>query len=200
MTTDALTLTCSTFTTPLGPLVVVARGRALCGAAFEEGRAALLAGLTRRFGRVALEEGADPAGVAGPLAAYLAGAPDALDALQVDPGGTPFQRAVWAALRRIPAGEVRSYAAVAREIGAPAATRAVGAACGRNPIALVVPCHRAIGSDGGLRGYAFGLERKRWLLAHEAGPELRLAAADRPRYHAPACSGSAGRSPSSSPS
>jgi methylated-DNA-[protein]-cysteine S-methyltransferase len=178
MTTQTLTLASSTHSTPIGRLVLVARGSALCGAAFEEGRPALLAHLARRFGEMVVEEGGDPANAAGPLAAYFAGDPAALDALEVDGGGSPFQRTVWDALRRIPAGEVRSYAGLARELGAPGASRAVGTACARNPIALVVPCHRVVGSDGSLRGYAFGIERKRWLLALEAGRHLRLAADD----------------------
>jgi O-6-methylguanine DNA methyltransferase len=83
--------------------------------------------------------------------------------------GTPFQRAVWDALVAIPAGETRTYGALAAALGRPAAARAVGAACGRNPIGLLVPCHRAVGADGSLTGYAWGLARKRWLLEREAG-------------------------------
>jgi methylated-DNA-[protein]-cysteine S-methyltransferase len=106
------------------------------------------------------------------LDAYFAGALDALDNVAIDPGGTPFQQSVWSALRRVPPGETTTYLALARTIGAPAAVRAVGAANGANPIWLVIPCHRAIGSDGRLVGYAGGLERKRWLLEHERGQEL----------------------------
>lgn len=102
------------------------------------------------------------------LEAYFAGDLDALSAIEVRPAsGTAFQRRVWEELRRIPAGETISYAELARRIGRPSAVRAVGAANGRNPIALVVPCHRVIGKDGSLTGYAGGLERKRWLLEHE---------------------------------
>lgn len=103
----------------------------------------------------------------GALEAYFAGEVHRLDALEVDPQGTEFQRKVWAALRRIPAGQTWSYADLARAVGQPTATRAVGAANGRNPIALVIPCHRVIASDGTLGGYAGGLERKKWLLEHE---------------------------------
>ncbi|MCC6215076.1 MAG: methylated-DNA--[protein]-cysteine S-methyltransferase [Polyangiaceae bacterium] len=81
--------------------------------------------------------------------------------------GTEFQRRVWGALSRIPWGETRSYADVARAIGQPTATRAVGLANGRNPLAILVPCHRVIGSDGSLTGFGGGLALKRWLLAHE---------------------------------
>ncbi|MCC6994868.1 MAG: methylated-DNA--[protein]-cysteine S-methyltransferase [Deltaproteobacteria bacterium] len=110
----------------------------------------------------------DPAGVTSALRAYFGGQLEALEGLLVDGEGTDFQRRVWAALRQIPAGTTQSYGDLARRIGSPAAVRAVGAANGRNPIGVVVPCHRVIGADGTLTGYAGGLERKRWLLAHEA--------------------------------
>ncbi len=87
--------------------------------------------------------------------------------LPLAPEGTPFQRAAWAALTAIPFGETRSYGDQARAIGRPKAVRAVGGANGRNPIAIVVPCHRVIGSDGSLTGYGGGEAAKRWLLAHE---------------------------------
>ena len=88
-------------------------------------------------------------------------------ALPVETGGTEFQREVWRALRAIPAGETRSYGALASSIGRASAVRAVGLANGANPIGVVVPCHRVIGQNGALTGYAGGIERKRWLLAHE---------------------------------
>ena len=109
------------------------------------------------------------------LRAYLAGRLDALDALPVDAGGTPFQRECWAALRTIPAGTTWSYRQLAAAIGRPAAVRAVGLANGANPVGIVVPCHRVIGADGSLTGYGGGLERKRWLLEHE-GVLLRIGA------------------------
>ena len=95
-------------------------------------------------------EARPPPEIAAALAAYFAGDLRAIDAMDVDPEGTPFQQRVWAALRTIPAGTTWSYAELARAVGQPAATRAVGAANGRNPIALVVPCHRVIASDGTL--------------------------------------------------
>ena len=131
----------------------------------------------RRFGGVALEAGAGTAHVAAALDAYLDGQLDALDRLRVDLGGTELQRRVWGALRTIPAGQTRSYADVARQVGAPRAVRAIGAANGANPVAIVVPCHRVIASDGRLHGYAGGLERKAWLLEHErAWPLLAVRA------------------------
>ncbi|MBK8447280.1 MAG: methylated-DNA--[protein]-cysteine S-methyltransferase [Micropruina sp.] len=87
--------------------------------------------------------------------------------LTLAPTGTAFQRTVWAALREIPYGRTESYGALAARIGQPTASRAVGLANGRNPIAIVVPCHRVIGASGTLTGYAGGLDRKRWLLDHE---------------------------------
>jgi methylated-DNA-[protein]-cysteine S-methyltransferase len=98
---------------------------------------------------------------------YFAGDVVALDAIPAELNGTPFQKTVWQALRRIPAGTTISYADLARRIGQPGSVRAVGSANGANPVAVIVPCHRVIGSDGSLTGYGGGLDRKRWLLAHE---------------------------------
>lgn len=100
------------------------------------------------------------------LAAWFAGERTRFD-LPLSPRGTPFQLAVWEALREIPFGETRSYGQIASGLGHPKAVRAVGAANGRNPIAIIVPCHRVIGADGSLVGYGGGMERKRWLLGHE---------------------------------
>ena len=106
------------------------------------------------------------------LEAYFAGAPDPFADLPLDLAGTPFQRNVWTALQRIPAGETTTYRALADAVGRPAAVRAVGAAVGRTPVPIVVPCHRALGSDGSLTGYRGGLDRKRTLLDHERGVEV----------------------------
>ena len=100
------------------------------------------------------------------LAEYFAGERTEFD-VPLRPTGAPFQLQVWAALLKIPYGETASYGEIAREIGHPTAFRAVGAANGQNPIAIIVPCHRVIGSNGSLTGYGGGLERKRWLLEHE---------------------------------
>jgi len=100
------------------------------------------------------------------LAEYFAGARHAFD-LPLAPRGTGFQRLVWHALVAIPYGETRSYGQLAHAIGRPAAARAVGAANAKNPLAIVVPCHRVIGASGDLTGYAGGMDAKRWLLAHE---------------------------------
>ena len=98
---------------------------------------------------------------------YFAGTRTTFDDLDLAPEGTPFQRAVWDALLEVGYGETASYADIARRIGKPTAFRAVGAANGRNPISLIIPCHRVIGAGGTLVGYGWGVERKSWLLAHE---------------------------------
>jgi methylated-DNA-[protein]-cysteine S-methyltransferase len=105
------------------------------------------------------------------LKAYFAGELRAIDGIPVETGGTGFQRSVWMALRKIPAGETLSYGALASRLKCPKSARAVGLANGANPVGIVVPCHRIIGSDGSLTGYGGGLQRKRWLLNHE-GAEL----------------------------
>lgn len=102
------------------------------------------------------------------LEAYFAGDLEAISRLSVATAGTDFQRAVWHALRTIAVGDTTTYGALATQIGRPRAVRAVGAANGSNPIAIVVPCHRVIGANAALTGYAGGLQRKSWLLAHEA--------------------------------
>ncbi len=132
--------------------------------------------LHRHYGGDAvLVEGDAPAAVAEPLLAYLAGDIAAIDTIPTETGGTAFQRAIWAALRQIPAGQTWSYSDLARHIGRPAAVRAVGLANGANAISVVVPCHRVIGMSGALTGYAGGVERKRWLLEHEGAPLPRQA-------------------------
>jgi methylated-DNA-[protein]-cysteine S-methyltransferase len=114
---------------------------------------------------------------AGQLAEYFAGSRKEFD-LPLAPRGTPFQLAVWAELTRIPYGSTVSYGAVAAALGkSPVASRAVGLANGRNPISIIVPCHRVIGADGSLTGYGWGVDRKEWLLRHE-GAFRSVARAD----------------------
>jgi methylated-DNA-[protein]-cysteine S-methyltransferase len=165
---EPLRLTLDRLNTPLGEalLVVDADGavRALDFADYEE---RMLRLLTRHYGRFALTPGAAPPEVRDAVSAYFAGDVSALDGLTVRTAGTDFQRSVWAALRAIPAGQTRSYGQLAASIGSPRAVRAAGLANGQNPVAVIVPCHRVIGANGTLTGYAGGLERKRWLLAHE---------------------------------
>jgi methylated-DNA-[protein]-cysteine S-methyltransferase len=166
-------------TTPVGELAAFTHEGALCALSFADGRYDPLAVLGARFGTVDTRD-ADPLDVSGRFRDYFRGQLDALDRLPVDTGGTPFQRRVWEVLRTIPAGTTLSYREVARRVGAEEAVRAVGAANGANPVAIVIPCHRVIGADGRLVGYGGGLDRKRWLLAHEKAP-LRPAAAAQAR-------------------
>ncbi len=157
----------SHFGSPCGELTVVTHEGRLVGLGFSDGDTLLRRTLARRFG-AAPAAGPAPQAITRALCAYFGGELGALDEIAVDTGGTPFQQRVWRALRSIPAGETVAYRDLARTIGAPDAMRAVGAANGANPIGIVVPCHRVIAADGTLHGYAYGLDRKRWLLRHES--------------------------------
>jgi methylated-DNA-[protein]-cysteine S-methyltransferase len=153
---------------PVGPLTIVARDGVITGLYMQAQR-----------------HGPDPATLSLPadaddepfatavsqLTAYFDGSLTQFD-LPLAPEGTPFQRKVWDGLREIPYGHTVSYGELARRIGSPAASRAVGLANGRNPIAIIVPCHRVIGSDGSLTGYGGGIDRKRFLLTLERGVAL----------------------------
>ncbi len=154
------TLTSTAIASPLGALTLVADPRALVGLYFEAHRPAprvrgARVGSSRVLAQAARE-----------LEAYFA-RPAHRFQLALAPHGTAFERAVWAALREIPVGEVRTYGALARALGRPSAARAVGGAVARNPLSIVVPCHRVVGADGSLTGFAGGLPRKAWLLARE---------------------------------
>lgn len=155
--------------TPVGEMLIVTDGdgavRALDFADFQERMIRLLA---RHAPGATITQGRAPEPVRRAIAAYFDGDVRALDGLPVKTAGTAFQSEVWAALRAIPVGETRSYGQLAAAIGRPTAVRAVGLANGSNPVGVIVPCHRVIGANGTLTGYAGGLERKRWLLAHEA--------------------------------
>jgi len=151
-----------------GDLTLVVRDRQLCGLVFSDHWHWLDHWLMRRFGEVKLARTKDPARVITHMRAYLGGELDALDAIEVDTGGTEFQQQVWTMLRKMAKpGHTITYGELARAVGAPNASRAVGAANGQNPISIVIPCHRVIGSTGALTGYGGGMPRKEWLLAHE---------------------------------
>jgi methylated-DNA-[protein]-cysteine S-methyltransferase len=171
--------------TPIGPLVLAIRDARVCVVAFDRDHTRVSRALRRRFGEVSLRSAVDPAGIAGRMRAYFGGELHALESIAVDTGGTAFQVRVWSALRRIPVGGTVSYGELSATIGAPRAVRAVGLANGANPVAIVVPCHRVIGADGSLTGYGGGIERKRWLLAHEGAievePTLAFATGQRER-------------------
>jgi methylated-DNA-[protein]-cysteine S-methyltransferase len=161
--------------TPIGTLLIVFdeedRLRALDWDDYEERMRRLLRlqyGTERE-----LREGRAPKPIRDSLNAYFAGHFTALDRIEVETGGTLFQRKLWAELRTIPSGKTSTYGALAARLGLPKAVRAVGAANGANPISIVLPCHRVIGSDRRLTGYGGGLNRKSWLLTHE-GAAFRM--------------------------
>lgn len=162
-----MTIDLETLESPAGPIVVATRDDKVRAIAFEDGWAELAA---RVFGdrsetRFENRSGSSTAGRA--LRRYLDGDLSAIDAIETEASGTEFQKSVWRELRRIPAGSAISYSELATRVGRPKAMRAAGSANGANPIPIVVPCHRVIAANGGLGGYACGLDRKRWLLAHE---------------------------------
>jgi len=156
--------------TPVGPMLALASDQGLCALEFDTGKrhARLEARLQRWFPPHDITDADTPffTRTREWLASYFDGG--TVDAPTLDLRGAPFELRVWAALQQIPFGETTSYGAIATTIGAPGAARAVGAANGANPVSLIVPCHRVIGSSGTLVGYGGGLEKKKWLLEHEA--------------------------------
>ena len=161
------TLLADTLESPIGRLVLVFDAGRLCALDYADSHGRMTRLLQRRYYRFRLGAASNPPGVIQQLRAYLGGKLNAIDSIQVDPGGTAFQQKVWETLRTIPPGTTRTYRDVAEQIGRPNAWRAVGRANALNPISIVLPCHRLIGSNGALTGYAGGLERKHWLLRHE---------------------------------
>lgn len=159
-------LTMMTMQSPLGALRLFARADELTGVYLPTQTPPLVA-----------PEGTSPvlARTASQLAEYFAGQRREFD-LPLGPVGSGFQQLVWRALRRIPYAETCSYGAIARAIGRPAASRAVGAANGKNPISIIVPCHRVVGASGELTGYAGGMIAKKWLLEHEQRDAARVLA------------------------
>ncbi len=146
---------------PLGSLLLVSKGEALAGLYFEEHKPA-----PKRDGTWRRDDGPFKP-VREQLAAYFEGELVEFD-LHLVLEGTDFQRSVWNAMRAIPFAETDTYARLANRLGQPTAVRAVGAAIGRNPISIIIPCHRMVGTNGSLTDYAGGLDRKEWLLRHEA--------------------------------
>jgi methylated-DNA-[protein]-cysteine S-methyltransferase len=157
----------ATVPSPVGELTIAASGDRVCLVHFGTASPKLLSKLTTWYPDATTRTAGDPAGAVSVLRRYFAGDLDALDEIAVELHGTPFQTRVWTALRDVRAGTTISYAQLATRIGSPAAVRAVGAANGANPVAVVLPCHRIIGTNGSLTGYGGGLDRKRWLLDHE---------------------------------
>lgn len=169
-TPNPIALKIDRFATPIGELILIVdaqdRLRAIDWTDHEDRMLELLRRYCGKTG-FTLTAAKDPGGLRQALQAYFKGDLAAIDKLATDTGGTEFQRKIWRELRRIPCGKTISYAELARRIGRPAAIRAAGLANGANPVSIVIPCHRVIGSDGSLTGYGGGLHRKQWLLAHE---------------------------------
>ncbi|MBS0549920.1 MAG: methylated-DNA--[protein]-cysteine S-methyltransferase [Proteobacteria bacterium] len=156
--------------TPAGEMIVIADAEGnlrVIDWTDHEARMKLM--LDRQYGRGnwSLTPARDPGGLTSAMRRYFKGDCAVIDKLPVKTEGTPFQKSVWKALRGIKCGSTISYAELARRIGKPKAVRAVGLANGQNPVSVVVPCHRVIGSNGSLTGYGGGLPRKKWLLEHE---------------------------------
>lgn len=155
---------------PLGVIAFAVADDGLCALEFTEDKATLRSRLERGYPNAKFSQGEKGKTVRDRIEAYFAGELRMLNDIKVEARGTPFQKRVWTALRKIPVGATTSYRAIAISTGNPAAVRAVGMANGQNPVALVVPCHRVIASDGTLCGYGGGLWRKAWLLRHEKAP------------------------------
>ena len=167
---EPLSLLVDRLATPIGELIVIAdREGRLRTIDWTDHEARMKRLLDRAYGkgRYTLVPRRDPGGLTSAMRRYFKGDVAVLATLPVATGGTPFQESVWKALRKIKSGKTISYAELARRIGKPKAVRAAGLANGQNPISIVVPCHRVIGSDGSLTGYGGGLDRKQWLLRHE---------------------------------
>jgi methylated-DNA-[protein]-cysteine S-methyltransferase len=154
--------------TPIGPLLITHDGKALANIAFANREDRRARELARDFPDAHVKRAPKLTPIAAALADYFDGDIRAIDKLPVIAFGTAFQKRCWKVLRRVPPGTTRSYGDHARIIGHPDAPRAVGAANGFNPISIVVPCHRLVGANGSLVHYGGGLERKRWLIDHEA--------------------------------
>jgi methylated-DNA-[protein]-cysteine S-methyltransferase len=167
---------CSELVSPVGRLTLAVHEQTVVGLCFEGLWQRRHLALKKRFPSCTFASARDPGGAVTRLERYFDGDFAALGEIEVVSWGTPFQESVWQQLRLIPVGETRTYGELARAIGIPAAVRAVGAANGANPIGIVVPCHRVIGSDGKLTGFAGGLPRKQWLLDHEGAQAGMFAA------------------------
>jgi methylated-DNA-[protein]-cysteine S-methyltransferase len=164
-----------TIATPIGAMMLVTRGDALCAAEFSGQEARVRTLLRRHHGDIEVQPGTAPGSVRDGFARYFAGEAECFAGIAPLTNGTPFQESVWAALRATRWGERLSYSDLAARIGRPRAVRAVGFANGSNPVAILIPCHRIVGKNGSLTGYAGGLERKAWLLEHEGDGVARIS-------------------------
>jgi methylated-DNA-[protein]-cysteine S-methyltransferase len=167
-------ITLASYASPIGPLMLAANGGRVCMLHFDTDEKGARKEIAKWYPDVEVKVGKDPGGAVSVLRRYFKGDLNSLDEIEVEMHGTPFQRRVWDALRSVRAGTTASYSGLATTIGLPAAIRAVGAANGANPVAVIVPCHRVIGANGSLTGYGGGLDRKRWLLQHEGIVDRQL--------------------------
>ena len=162
-----MTIFKDTISTPIGPMTLLASDGVLVFLEFSDADDRVDREMKVRFGDVELVPAKNPFGFTERVTRYFAGDLSTIDTIPTDGGGTDFQRRVWVELRNIPCGVTISYGELATRLGDKNAMRAVGLANGRNPIAVVVPCHRVIGANGSMTGYGGGIARKEWLLRHE---------------------------------
>ncbi len=153
--------------TPIGDMTLLAADGVMLLLEFVNAEGRVEREISARFSEAEIVPSANPFGFSDRIANYFAGDLHTIDTIPTDGGGTEFQRRVWAGLRQIPCGVTISYGELATRLGDKNAMRAVGLANGRNPISIVVPCHRVIGANGSMTGYGGGMARKEWLLRHE---------------------------------
>jgi len=152
---------------PIGEVLIVVSKNVLLALDFSDYESRMMKLLRKRLKSIELHAAQNPGGVSDRVTQYFAGNLNAFDDLPMSTGGTSFQQQVWQQLEAIPPGELRTYGDLAHNLGKPGAAQAVGMANSLNPISIALPCHRVIGANGSLTGYAGGLERKQWLLNHE---------------------------------
>jgi len=155
------------YSSPIGEILILANGGKLCYLDFADNDSRLQKLLKTRFGEYSIIPEHNVLNMQSRLDQYFAGKWEAFDGLELRTDGTEFQRTVWCGLKQIPVGKAISYHQLAKSIKIPKAIRAAASANAKNPISIIIPCHRVIGSDGSLRGYAGGVDRKSWLLRHE---------------------------------
>ncbi len=155
------------YPSPIGDIQILVEGERLIFLDFADNTDRIEKLMHKRYGIFEMMDSENPAMMSDRLERYFNGDWSAFDGLDVDTGGTDFQQSVWKGLRAIPTGQSISYDQLARDIGNPNAIRAAASANANNPVSIVIPCHRVIGKNGAMRGYAGGIERKVWLLRHE---------------------------------
>jgi methylated-DNA-[protein]-cysteine S-methyltransferase len=161
------TIQSAVYASPIGDIQMLVEGESLIFLDFADNTDRIEKLMARRYGKFEIIESENPSMMCDRLDRYFNGDWNAFEDLDVDTGGTDFQKTVWKGLRAIPTGQSISYDQLARDIGNPNAIRAAASANANNPVSIVIPCHRVIGKNGAMRGYAGGIERKVWLLRHE---------------------------------